>query len=142
MAFEFLKNLFGGGASKAMEALENAKDAVSDKVGDLNLDNITSSVSDKFTEMKDAVADKIEDAQAAVSEKVGDLNLDNITASVSEKFTEMKDAVADKIEDAQAAMGNPSDLMNQAKDKFAEIKDSVQDKIEDLTGTGEEEKPA
>ena len=82
MAFEFIKKLFGGGVSKAAQAFEQAKDAVADKMDDINLSDITSSVSEKFGDMKDAVADKIGDVKDAVSEKVGDLHLDNIASSI------------------------------------------------------------
>ena len=45
MAFDFIKKLFG---SKAAEMVEQAKEAVADKIDDLNLDEISSQVAHKF----------------------------------------------------------------------------------------------
>ncbi|NJN32923.1 MAG: hypothetical protein HC817_00350 [Saprospiraceae bacterium] len=74
MGFDILK--------KAGEMFEQAKDAIADKVDDLNLDSI-----------KEGIADKVQDLKEAVS------NPSEIFENVKEKFEDIKEGIQDKIAD-------------------------------------------
>lgn len=133
------KNVADKAADKVIDATDNMKNTVSDKLGEENIEKIKKTVDsakEKINSATDTATTKAKEAQEVVVEKIGEENIRNAKAKVLDAVDEAKDAINDKVnkyvKPIVSSTENTSDFVEE-EDISSHIVENVATSNEDIS---------